>query len=253
MLIVYPVTGADYKLAELNTALISKFGGIRPHKLLMVFAASCPSASRKRIEKTLSTVSDHVFSHDLETRDERGWPKSANSVFAEVARVVSERGAFGERGWYFMEADVTPVRQDWANLLDREYKLARLPYMGVKHVTHRGIGPFRREAGYHMVGTGIYPSDFFYFCRLAKHIPAIVDPFDVAIQSEVVPKMHHTDQILHNWSSHKYVRGADGVITCRAFRAGLGITNPIPPDHIFSVVHGCKDASLPKLVSASIK
>jgi len=253
MLIVYPVTIADFKLAELNTTLIGRFGGIRPHKLLMVFSESCPSASRKKIEKILSTVSDDVFSHDLETRDERGWPKSANSVFAEVARVVTENGCYGEKGWYFMEADNTPLRAEWANLLDREYKLARLPYMGVKHITHRGIGPARREAGYHMVGTGVYPADFFYSCRLAKHLTSISDPFDVALQWEVVPQMHPTDQILHNWSSHKYEKGRDGVITCRAFREGVGITHPIAPDHIYSVVHGCKDASLPKLVAATIK
>jgi hypothetical protein len=253
MLLVFPVTGADYQLADITSKLVVQLGGVRPHPILAVFAASCPADARKKIERTLVSATDRLFVHELETKDERGWPRSANSVFAEVARVVFDNKGYGEKCWYFFEADNTPMRPNWATLLEREYLLARMPYMGVKHVTHRGVGPARREAGFHMVGTGIYPADFFQSCRMAKHITSVVDPFDVAIQWEVVPKMHHTDQIFHNWSSHKYTLNAKKrEITCRAFREGVGIANPIPLDHLFSVVHGCKDGSLAKLVSADI-
>jgi hypothetical protein len=253
MLLVLPIGQSDFKLAEITANLIATLGGVRPHGIMLAVSASCPTDSRIKIEKKLSGVTDQFFSHELTHKDERGWPHSANTVFSEVVRTVSENKGFGHKNWYFFEADNTPLVPGWATALDDEYKLAKMPYMGVKQVTHRGIGPLRREAGFHMVGTGIYPADMYFSCRLAKHLHILRDPFDVALQWEVVKQMHPTTQILHNWSTHKYVKeGKTSQITCQRVR-NEGLPNSVPLENKFVVVHGCKDGSLAKLISGARK
>ena len=247
MLLVLPVTRADSKLAKPLLSLMAKLGGIRPHKLVLAFTKTIPEVERKEIEAEAAPCGD-VTSITLATTDERGWPRSANSVFSECARTVFQNNGWNEPCWYFFEADNTPMCRDWLAQLQAEYNLAKMPCMGVVNRTMRGIGTANRhQDGTHLVGTSIYPTDLWKSVKLCKHINLLTDPFDVAIQWEVVPKSHNTELIQHNWNSLRYKRS--GVrISCQSTGNYDSTEYAQPVRAKAVVVHGCKDGSLIKLV-----
>jgi hypothetical protein len=247
MLLVIPVTKADQHLAKPLLSLMVKLGGVRPHKILFEFSNLIPGELRSELHE-LGAQCGEIFSRELKTTDERGWPRSANSIFCETALHVFTEKSYGEASWYFFELDNTPMRRDWAGQLQTEYNLAKMPCMGVVNKTIRGTATLRKQDGSHLVGTAIYPVDMWSRVRLCKHLNMLVDPFDVAMQWEVVPISHHTDLIQHSWGTHKYSkRGAR--IECKPVSNRPGCedyANPISPRAV--VVHGCKDSSLAKIV-----
>jgi hypothetical protein len=247
MLLVIPVTVADQHLAKPLLSLMVKLGGVRPHKILFEFSQTVPGEMRKEIEE-LGAQCGQTFSRELKTTDERGWPRSANSIFSETALHVFEDRSYGEASWYFFELDNTPMCRDWVQKLQDEYNLAKMPCMGVINRTMRGSGELRKQAGSHLVGTAIYPVDFWTRVKLCRHINSLPDPWDVALQWEVAPISHPTDLIQHSWGTHKYAKkGAR--IECKPVTDRPGndeYANPVSPRAV--VVHGCKDGSLAKIV-----
>jgi hypothetical protein len=247
MLLVIPVTKADQHLAVPLLSLMVKLGGIRPHKILFEFSQTVPGELRKELEE-LGAQCGEVISRELRSTDERGWPRSANSVFSETALHVFTEKGYGEPAWYFFELDNTPMCRDWLGQLQTEYNLAKMPCMGVVNKTFRGTKELRKQDGNHLVGTAIYPVDLWSRVKLCRHINTLPDPFDVAMQWEVVPMSHDTVLIQHSWGTHKYVKkGAR--IECKPVtdRPGNGdYANPVSPRAV--VVHGCKDSSLAKIV-----
>lgn len=251
MLIVIPVSTADQHLATSMLDLILKLGGVRPHKILLAFSQLVSSEKKKELEGVAAQCGE-LTSMTLKGSDERGWPRSANSIFSELAMHVHTDRSHGEQFWYFMEADNTPMCRDWADKLAAEYRLAKMPCMGAINKTMRGGGENRRQDGHHLVGTAIYPVDLWTRVRLCKHINMLPDPFDVAIQWEVVPISHNTELIQHNWSTCKYTkRGARVVCQSSTDRPNHDdYANPISQKAV--VVHGCKDGSLAKLVEEAL-
>ena len=247
MLIVIPVTKSDQHLAVPLLSLMVKLGGVRPHKILFEFSSLISGDLRSELHE-LGAQCGEIFSRELKTTDERGWPRSANSVFSETALHVFEEKSYGEKSWYFFELDNTPMCRGWVQKLQDEYELARLPCMGVVNKTIRGTAELRKQDGSHLVGTSIYPADLWSRVKLCRHINMLTDPFDVVMQWETVKISHHTELIQHSWGTHKYSKkGAR--IECKAVANRPGSSdyaNPGSPRAV--VVHGCKDSSLAKLV-----
>jgi len=250
MLLTIPVTKADQHLAKPLLSLMVKLGGIRPHKMLLEFSQTVPGEVRKELEE-LGAQCGEMYSRELKTTDERGWPRSANAVFNETALHVFEDRSYNEAAWYFFELDNTPLCRDWVQKLQDEYNLAKMPCMGVVNKTVRGVGPLRKQDGTHLVGTSIYPVDLWTRVKLCKHLNTLPDPFDVAMQWEVVPMSHHTELIQHNWSTAKYSRkGARITCSPAGSNGSADYANPVSPRAV--VLHGCKDSSLAKLVEEKL-
>ena len=127
MVIVLPVTIADYKLAYPLVKLINKLGGVGNHLLLLAFSDSCPRDARSQIIEEVP----YAKVLDLMTKDERGWPRSCNSIFAELAETIEFNKGYGHTCWYMFEADNTPMCPRWADKLYDEYVAAHKPYMAV--------------------------------------------------------------------------------------------------------------------------
>lgn len=250
MLLVIPVTKADQHLAKPLLSLMVKLGGVRPHKILFEFSSVIPGGLRKELEELGAQCGD-TFSRELKTTDERGWPRSANSVFSETALHVFEDRSYGEAAWYFFELDNTPMCRDWVQKLQDEYNLVKLPCMGVVNRTMRGTAQLRRQDGTHLVGTSIYPVDLWSRVRICKHINSLPDPFDVVMQWEVVPMSHNTELIQHSWNSKGYkLRGARITCSSTGKHDSSEYANPVSPKAV--VVHGCKDSTLAKIVEGRL-
>jgi hypothetical protein len=247
MLLVIPVTKADQHLAKPLLSLMVKLGGVRPHKTLLAFSRTIPEETKKELEE-LAGQCGELISYTMKSTDERGWPRSPNSVFSELAlHVFTTRDSHKEAAWYFFELDNTPMCRDWIGQLNTEYHLAKMPCMGVVNKTMRGTAELRRQEGSHLVGTSIYPVDLWNRVKLCKHINSLSDPFDVVMQWEVVPMSHHTDLIQHNWNTVRYLKKGPRVqCSSTGKHDSSEYANPISPRAV--VVHGCKDGSLIKLV-----
>jgi hypothetical protein len=106
-----------------------------------------------------------------------------------------------------------------------------------------------------MVGAGIYPPDIFNRARVCRHLHLLPDPFDVAIQTQVVPMTWNTKLIQHNWSTKSYkLEGNKAVCESSTARptskdyaqpVNLGPNGPC-------VLHGCKDTTLHRIISSLV-
>lgn len=171
--------------------------------------------------------------------EDLGWPEAANHVFVETAKVCA-----GEP-FYFMEADNFPLQPCFIDSFESEYVAAGKPYMGAIEPSRWTIAGEYVEKGTHMVGTGIYPADFLTRCKLVHSIHSI--PFDVYMESDIIPECHETKLISHHWSTKNYRFDDDGLIMDdNVVRPGKhSYVKPVNSEAV--VIHGCKDESLYKL------
>lgn len=242
MLLTIPVSRADDRLAVGLAKHLAALGGLASHA---VWICPCESADPDLVKEVVAAL-PQARVVPLDTRDERGWPLSANSVFAEIAFKVFEAKADGHACWLFMEADCVPMHARWADDLEAEWRNCGKPLLGVKNKTvfDQPDGTVR-EDGEHMVGAGVYSTDFYHRIRLAKNIYLSDRPFDVFIQWEAVPQMAESELIQHNWGTRNYKKSRTGEITCDS-------ASPIPRHAAYAkplrkglaLVHGVKDGSL---------
>jgi hypothetical protein len=119
-----------------------------------------------------------------------GWPQSCNMAFESVAWIVSTTL---KRPFLWMEPDAIPLKASWIDDIENAYNAARKPFMG-SLVEIAGIMP---NGVNHMSGVGVYHWDLHRLC------PSIFNnehtAWDIASASNVVPQMHNTSLIQHDW------------------------------------------------------
>jgi hypothetical protein len=242
MLLVIPVSHVDLDRAVQMARRIVSYGDMG-EEFVLVSSTWNAAWDVDELMRILRPAFAGVGLHKLESECELGWPESANHLFYETMRFVSEAGFLDSV--YFMEADNVALRPGWFAALKNEYAEAGKPYMGVindsKWFTKTGEVEIR---GRHMVGTGIYPRDFFETCQSIHTIGRI--PWDVEIGPEVIRDCRDTKLIAHRWGTKNY-RRENGVIVMDDIDPIHGYAKPIPPQAM--IVHGAKDGSLDRLLS----
>lgn len=251
MLLYVPVTKADYHLAAHLFRWMGKLGGIGEHPMVLAFAATgIPDVEAEIIRREALSLSHKVYPIPMGPHPELGWPRSANLIFQEAATYALNNRAHGQKCWYFFELDNVPLKEGWIDTLQAEYDYRERPCMGPINNTFRGPKGGRQD-GKHLVGTAIYPVDYFTQARICRHLHLLNDPFDVALQEQTVPIAWDTKLIQHNWSTHKYTydpaknhftcEPSTNRVTSREYATPVSV-GPLGP----LVVHGCKDLSLIK-------
>ena len=250
MLILIPITRADYQFGVPLAKHIVNLGGVKRHDIVLFYSGDEAMKTADEMEDILAHNCGVLAKVDSQNKDERGWPMSPNTMFALSVDWVERSGYTGP--WYFFELDNTPLRAGWADELQDEYLANEKPFMGVKHpnIWTSPDGTRSQDGSFHMVGTGIYPSPFSPHSVLWRHLGTMA--FDAFLMHETVPNMTHTDLIQHNWCSKNY-RRENGQIVCDPTEGHEidGIHNPVRPDA--AVLHGCKDLSLLKLFKRTSK
>lgn len=257
MLLFIPVTRADCHLAAPLLNLMLELGGIGKHSMVIAIAHEGVSgADTEVILSKAAKLGPKVYPITMNPTVEYGWPRSPNLIFQEAAIYVANQAAYGEKCWYFFELDNCPLKEGWLDTLQQEYDAGGKPCMGVINKTMRSkrANGGQYQDGEHLVGTGIYPPNIFLMASICRNLHVLHDPFDVALQLQVVPMTHGTTLIQHNWSTKNYhhVGGGNTVAVCETntsrhtskdYATGVNLGNPSPV-----VVHGCKDTSLIQLV-----
>ena len=250
MLILIPITRADHKLGVPLAKHIASLGGVKRHDVVLFYSGDEAMKVADDMEDILVNNCGVLAKVDSQNKDERGWPMSPNSMFALSVDWIERSEYVGP--WYFFELDNTPLRAGWADELQDEYILKGKPFLGVKHpnIWTEPDGTRYHDGGFHMVGTGIYPSPLSPHSILWRHLGTVA--FDVFLMHETVPYMAHTDLIQHNWCSQNY-RREKGHIVCDPLKGKEvdGLHATVKPDA--AVLHGCKDLSLLKLFKRTSK
>jgi hypothetical protein len=273
MNIIIPVTPADQKLfAPLAKLLVQFFktsASAGPwaegaHKIFLLSSSRVvwTAEDKDLLESFRSgllpegTFIEKTIPADLD--QELGWPRSPNRVFLAAVR-LSGTLVKDEKPWYFFELDNTPLTPSWADVLQRAYDLGVEQYgarfLGVLNETRMvRPGVAGDLHGKHLVGTSVYPFDFYRTSKLAKHVSTTGLPFDVFLQGEIVRQARATTLIQHNWATAEYQRDLKtGQIVCKVDKNGRNTqqvdryAKPIAEGAV--VLHGCKDGSLAELVA----
>ena len=244
MLLVIPVSEADVHMADDVMALMKAFGPYQHHDLLVV--GSTENANDvNRIREALSPMFRKSEAHIFDC-PAKGWPLGPNFYFRASILHMFASGLL-DQAWYWFELDNTPLKAGWLDALQTEYNLSQAIFMGAKQATYyRDKDDKLVIDGHHMCGTAIYPADFTNRSSLWKFENGIA--FDVWIQWEILPHLHDTKLMQHNWKTINY-RRERGQIVSDNFdmpHPDLHTNSPIHPDAV--VCHGCKDGSLAKLL-----
>lgn len=242
--LVLPMCKKHFPLANILAQRFVKFADMKDRSLLVTVAWEdhfpIPDFC-KFLTPHFADVQFHVLPDIPEFG---GWPEAGNHMFFHTAEFLFQSG--NKDPWYFFEPDNTPLYPHWMAAFDHEYTEASKPYMGVMNVSRKRTPEGKVEVdGRHMVGTGIYPADLFTRSS-ALHVLEH-EPWDVAMQDEIVPEAHETNLIFHAWNTGRYKKDADGFITGEDFGPNKGRYGgrPVPIEAV--VVHGCKDDSLSKI------
>ena len=262
MKIVIPVSNRDLHLAEAQSELLSKQGGLAAHEALIVH----PYAMEFKLGPLLSNLKN-VFSKvevvELPFADEDdniNHPQphviNANMMFKHTVMHLQTTGNAVE--WFWFEPDCAPLVEGWADAFVRQYRTA--VGQGKQYLGKILPGAdFRKEGKVwkivedptqqFMVGAGIYPYNLADVAKTWKHAGQV--PFDRYMQWEVIPHAQNTDSIVHNHGTQNYEVSKDGKsLTCElaSTPSRSSKTLTLPPEAL--VVHGCKDTSLIKLILA---
>lgn len=250
MLVVLPISEHDASFLPNFAKVLAKFGGAPEAEALIVSHVK----NSELVEQYKFSVQDlfaKVNTFTFEETGPEGWPRSCNHYFIQTAFHVEARYSH-HKAFYFMELDTLPLKKDWYIALLTEYNLSQKPFMGVKEPTYLRFMNAPPEdltvvpEGHHMAGTGIYPTNISDHSILYKYNHR--GPWDVEMQWEVVPHMHPTKLIQHNWGTVNYRVGYGSIICDDVATKPKYISNnkPVSPDAY--LLHGCKDGSLATLL-----
>ena len=258
MLLVIPVSAADSDLVN-STIRVFKHLGPQGNHPVLVMATPGAAEPAQKLFQGIQGLFASVTLKVLDTEPTGGWPTACNQHFKETAYFIFQNPQFRSQPWYWFELDCTPLVPGWLDKLAEEYAEAGKPFMGVVHPTfftvrHDSKNPRQKDfpvcvqQDYHMVGTGIYPGDFWERSVMVRFMATA---FDVEIQYEVVPHCHPTQLIQHNWGTVRYRRTQHSAtkIVCDAkdpHISPIDHAQPVRSDAV--VLHGCKDGSLADIV-----
>lgn len=245
MLLVLPFTSLDAKLALMQAKYLEYVGPYKAHEVLLLNPPVVDSF-RDQIQEVLGEQFARIHIHSVSNL-RPGWPAGCNQMFHTAAYHIANK--IDCDGWYFFEADNTPLKPNWLNAIADEYKRSGRPFFGSMHPTYwvHGKGADKQlvQDGVHLVGTSVYPRDSMRYSKLFKTIIHAKVPWDVYWQWEIVRHTAATNLMQHEWRTIKYKRDKKSgeIVGERAPGNELNYPpKPVSPDAV--VHHGCKDASL---------
>jgi hypothetical protein len=246
MLIVFPFSKVDYKLALSLAKYLQYLGPYKQHDLMLC----CRPNVKEHLEE-IETLIGGEFAKVLTITPScpDGWPQGANSMFQIISDHIWKNVDCS--CWYMFEPDNTPIKPGWANTLAEEYIRSARPFMGVVQATYwrRKDGTFHQD-GTHMNGSGIYPKDAPRYSMLFSTIKDTHLPWDVYWQWDITKYASNTNLMQLDWRSFNFRRDKKSgeIIGDRApglVPTSFGVPR-LRPDAV--IHHGCKDGSLMQIM-----
>ena len=188
MLVVIPYGQKDQHLARALLSWIAELGNVSAHKLLLVADEGMDINAEIAIGASCFLAVDSTLISPCST----GWPWAQNWAFFNACIYIEHKGL---GPFLFLETDAIPLRPDWLNSIEAEYKTCGKQFMG--YLEYKGT------PASHMNGVGVW-GDVRNFAPSALSAPTPQDPaearglqagsFDTAGGAEVVANLHVSRQ-----------------------------------------------------------
>lgn len=241
MRIVIPVSNHDEDLIADFCNVVEFLGPYPNHELLVVCRPSDIQFGLKifdRLKKLFKDPEIHEFAED----GTYGWPQGPNHYWKMTIEHLIETN--NQLPWFWLEIDCTPVKNDWLDLLEKEYIECGTACLGmIQDLTMNNID------SQHLVGVAIYPPDFDKLCNSWKELTDKSLAFDVHCQDEIMPMSTNSKRMQQSFRTHSYDCTDDGLKGKYddIRQAKYKFDRPIGRDVV--LVHGCNDGSLARIIS----
>lgn len=190
---------------------VNKLGGCRNHNIFIL------PAHGASVDGVIEPLNECFASAEVVEcfHSETGWPISCNRAF-EMAAWHSYNHT--KQSFLWMEPDAVPLVSTWLDDIEAAYKTCGKPFMG-DFVKIAGVMPNGID---HMSGIAVYHWDM---PRLAASVfNNDHAAWDIVSGREVVPQMHKTNLIHHDWVPTKQWRREKVDASC--VRTGAVIYHP---------------------------
>lgn len=200
MIVAIPYHNGDLPLMKRWANRVKQLGPYMNHEIII---SPIRGASTEDIHKPLANCFRKV--HVLpSTHKEEGWPVSCNRSFQNIAWYVMMQI---KQPFLFMEPDASPLCEGWIDKIEDEYHAAKRPFMG-DFVHLSSVIPDGMD---HMSGVAVYDWNLAITApRLFSCASSVKQKdgtfsemefaWDVFAASDIVPKMHITNLIHHDWT-----------------------------------------------------
>lgn len=246
LLIVTAVCSQDYQIALKRAKWMSHLKQVPDHTLLLVNDSTVDDLSWAALVEAYTHVFETVVSRKISAPRTAKWPEGVNHVWRSIASsLISQSPMLPVAdfiGWFYFEPDVTPLKPIWAGVLDQNYALLKLPFMGVKSVNNAMRGKEKTTVT-SMNGAGVYPFEPTHFSQMMMLADGA--PWDIFLYERL-------DKIAFMPDSAYCL--TYGVTECRMSIGGLfKATKTVQDGTVTSTEfelkdqilhHGCKDGSL---------
>jgi hypothetical protein len=253
MLLVLPVSLADYKSLPTLERAFEMFPPGSGHKLLVV---GSPNVSRQ-VRNAAQALSGHfsgnssTYIFDLDCP--LGWPTACNTYFQQVCFYLGSTGQ--DDSWLWFEIDSTPTRAGWLDEIENTVHFEKgnaqreghnpPRYFGVKEPARLEYqGALAPDAGDQMAAVGVYPMNMDDVLSL-RAISSTNIVWYTFLRWYVMPHFAGLPLIQNNWQTARYRRAPDGGLICESVAKwawDIHFNKPIRSGAV--LVHGCKDGTL---------
>jgi len=235
MLVIVPASFHDKNLITAFCKVVNFFGPYPTHELLTVSRPADAQYSKKILDALsggFAKSSQHIFDEN----GPAGWPLGPNFYWHQTIQYLKKTN--NSSSWLWMELDMTPIAENWLDVLNKEYIDKGTDCLGT-------IQRNKNSTNHHFVGAGIYPADFYKKYTSWKSVLDSSVAFDVFCQHEIVPSASNSSFIDHKFRTSYFKCTNEGLRGLSSDKSPE-FSQPVRDDCV--LVHGCVDSSLANLI-----
>lgn len=259
MKIIIPIGPKDATNLNLLVRTIALLGEVKQPILIVTVPSMLEQATQAH--EDLLKFCMRVELVDTEDEFADGWFMGPNRMFHWVATYLHMQE--NKHPWLWLEPDCCPLRTEWADSLEQEYRDAKKPFMGFvrpqKHKDENGVIYFKAGDNM-MLGVAIYSPQMlndpemlplFQNLGISARPAHPKYPWDIYLRWRFFKRGVHETALIHDkWRTLNY-RREGGKLVCDAdpeAPMGTATGGDIPESAV--LVHGCKDGTLQRLIIA---
>jgi hypothetical protein len=242
MLVVIPISKTDEILCKNFSEIMNFFGPYFDHEALFVYKKSDMKLANQ-IKQNISYLFGNYSDYFIDENIINSWPIGPNSYWRKT--ILYLRSINNNKPWYWMELDVTPLKDEWLDELEKDYINAGLPFLGCVS-----------ESSYyypsHLSGCAVYPPNISDYNNNWKWVHNSNTAFDIICSGEIMKYLvfdHY--KMLNYFRTEKYKFDPKSNIfdfTKRYLFSDNGREKDIKKKELIIghslIHHGCKDGSL---------
>jgi hypothetical protein len=245
MLVVIPLSKSDKILSDSFCNILNFFGPYLNHEILFTYKKNdkeLVDSVKKKICHLFKKSQDCIVSQNAKT----GWPQGPNAYWKETIAYL--KSINNKNPWYWMESDVTPVKEGWLDEMEYDYYHNNKPFLGC-------VSEASFNYPFHLSGCAIYPPNISDYTNNWKWIHNSNAAFDIVCSVEIMRyQVFDSYKMLNYFQTQKYKLDSGRFFSFekRYIPFDVGRQKDIEKKEIeinkTLVVHGCKDGSLSNVI-----